>query len=166
MYPATMNSYNPYGQQYPQQQQQYTPYGMYGQNPHYALAETPYSRMTGQFTQLSEAMIPGMQSMLQPVFVDMNPYFGNSGIPRYPSFIGPTAMQNPQIPLMQPGQQQYIPQQQQYYQPQQQQYYQPQQQIYAMQPHEQPAPAPAPEAQNPFAGLEQLVNQFMEMFNL
>jgi hypothetical protein len=59
--------------------------------------------MTGLFTPLSSAMIPNLDSMLQPMFVDMNPYFGNSGIPRLPSFIGAGSMQNPQIPIIQPG---------------------------------------------------------------
>jgi hypothetical protein len=77
---------------------------MYGVNPHYTLAETPYARMTGLFTPLSSAMIPNLDSFLQPMFVDMNPYFGNSGVPRYASFIGGGAMQNPQIPIIQPGQ--------------------------------------------------------------
>ena len=81
----------------------YTSFGQYGQNPHYTLAETPYSRMTGMLTPMSEDRFPGTASYLQPMFVDMNPYYGNSGIPRYPSFIGGMAMMNPQIPLAQPG---------------------------------------------------------------
>ena len=82
----------------------YSPFGMYGYNPNYTLAETPYARMTGMLTPMSEQMLPGTASYLQPMFVDMNSYYGNTGIPRYPSFIGGMAMQNPQIPIMQPNQ--------------------------------------------------------------
>lgn len=95
----------------------YSSFGVYGPNPHYTLAETPYARMTGMFTPMSESAIPGTSSYLQPTFIDMNPYFGNTGVPRYPSFIGGMAMMNPQIPLAQPGYTNYPPQQQYYQQP-------------------------------------------------
>ncbi len=108
----------------------YTPFGMYGQNPHYTLAETPYARMTGQFTPMSEERFPGTASYLQPMFVDMNPYYGNTGIPAYPSFIGGFAMMNPQIPLAQPGYTNYPPPQ---CYPQQQFSMMPQQQFSIMQ---------------------------------
>jgi hypothetical protein len=79
-------------------------FGPYGVNPHYTLAESSYARMTGLFTPLSSYSIPNLNSFLQPMFIDMNPYFGNTGVPRYASFIGSGAMQNPDIPIVQPGQ--------------------------------------------------------------
>jgi hypothetical protein len=78
-------------------------YAMYGNNPDAYLAQTPYARMTGLLTQVDPNQIPNAYSYLQPTFVDMNAY-RTSGIPEYPSFIGGTAMMNPQIPIAQPGQ--------------------------------------------------------------
>ncbi|NLF84377.1 MAG: hypothetical protein GX568_10435 [Candidatus Gastranaerophilales bacterium] len=88
-------------------------YAMYGQNPNAYLAQTPYARMTGLVTQVDPYQIPNAYSYLQPTFVDMNAY-RTSGLPEYPSFIGGTALMNPQIPIAQPGQynqQSYYPQQ-------------------------------------------------------
>ncbi len=61
---------------------------MYGQNPHYRLAETSYARMIGYSTPIS-GKIPGTANYLQPMFIDMNPYNGNTGIPSYPSLNTP-----------------------------------------------------------------------------
>lgn len=131
--------------------------GMYGQNPHYTLAETPYARMTGMLTPLSDQMIPGTSSYIQPTFVDMNQYYGNTGIPRYPSFIGGTAMMNPQIPIAQPGfqyQQQAMYQQPMYQQPM---YQQPMyQQPMVQQSYQQPAANQS---------VNQLLSQIMQLFS-
>jgi len=115
----------------------YNQCGMYGYNPCYTLAETPYARMTGMFTPINENQIPNADSYLQPTFIDMNPYLGNTGIPAYPSFIGGTAMMNSNIPIIQPNeinawqqQHQNYPQQSYYQQPQQPTYRQPQQAYY------------------------------------
>lgn len=119
----------------------YSQSGMYGINPCYTLAETPYARMTGMFTPINY-QIPNTASYLQPMFVDMNQYTGNTGIPSYPSFIGGMAMMNPQIPIVQPNQinqwqQQYqnYPQQS-YQQPMQNMYYPQQQQQYQNYPQQ------------------------------
>ena len=74
-------------------------YGLYGQNPYAVIAESPYARMTGQWTALSSAAIPNLASFMQPTFVDMNGFTGNTGIPMLPSFIGSTSMMNPEQPL-------------------------------------------------------------------
>ena len=118
-------------------------YGLYGYNPNYTLAESPYSRLTGQYTPISETAVPGAASYLQPMFIDIDPMIGNRGIPSYPSLISEFAMINPQIPLatssrfypqyqQQSYQQPYTQYQQQSYpQYQQQQYQQSYQQPYA-----------------------------------
>jgi len=108
-------------------------YGLYGYNPNYTLAESPYSRLTGQYTPISEQMVPGAASYLQPVFVNIDPMIGNRGIPSYPSLISEFAMSNPQLPLATSGQY-YQPQQGYYPQQGRQQAYYPQQgQQYPMQ---------------------------------
>lgn len=74
-------------------------YGLYGNNPWMVNAESPYARMTNQLTPLDANAIPNLASYTQPLFVDMNAFTNNTGIPAYPSFIGAAAMQNPQQPL-------------------------------------------------------------------
>ena len=146
-------------------------YGPYGYNPNYTLAESPYSRLTGQYTPINEQMVPGAASYLQPVFVDIDPMIGNTGIPSYPSLISEFAMKNPQLPLAMSGQfyspqqmygrqPQYGMQQPQYgmQQPQyrmQQPQYVMQQQQYGMQ-QTQYAPTPIP---NPFVKIVNLMRQ-------
>jgi len=112
MYGTNSNGYATYGQT-PNGQSPYSGptlynynstgnpgYGLYGMNPSYLLAESPYARMTGQYTSLSSAAIPNLSSFLQPMTVDMNAFTGRtSGIPAYASFIGATAMNNSNTPL-------------------------------------------------------------------
>jgi len=152
----------------------YDQMGMYGYNPNYTLAETPYARMTGLFTPINKQQIPNANSYLQPIFLDMNPYMGNNGIPSYPSFIGGMAMQNPNIPIIQPNQigawqQQYqnYPQQSYYQQPQQGYYQQPQQpqMIYNNQQvfyGQQPPQPPQPPQSNFFTSF---INCFQQAFS-
>ena len=112
MYGTNTNGYATYGQT-PNGQSPYSGptlynynntgnpgYGLYGMNPSYLLAESPYSRMTGQYTSLSSQAIPNLSSFVQPMMVDMNAFLGRTGgVPSYPSFIGATAMNNSQTPL-------------------------------------------------------------------
>ena len=74
-------------------------YGLYGNNSSMLFAESAYARMTGQTTSLSAAAIPNLATFQQPMTIDMNAFLGNTGIPRLPSFIGATAMNNPETPL-------------------------------------------------------------------
>jgi len=111
MYGVNTNGYATYGQT-PNGQSPYSGptlynynqgnpgYGLYGMNPSYLLAESPYARMTGQYTSLSSQAIPNLSSFIQPMTVDMNAFMGRTGgIPAYASFIGATAMNNSQKPL-------------------------------------------------------------------
>ena len=112
MYGVNTNGYATYGQT-PNGQSPYSGptlynynntgnpgYGLYGMNPSYLLAESPYARMTGQYTSLSSQAIPNLSSFIQPMMVDMNAFTGRTGgVPSYPSFIGATAMNNSQTPL-------------------------------------------------------------------
>lgn len=124
-------------------------YGLYGQSPQNILAESPYARMTGQWTPLSSAAIPNLASFLQPTFVDMNGFTGNKGIPMLPSFIGSQSMMNPEQPLYntytdylaqqaaaQQAQYYSYPQTQAYAYPQTQAYSYPQTQGYYQQPQQ------------------------------
>ncbi len=77
----------------------YPSYGLYGMNPNYTLAQTPYSRATGQYTTVDPRAVPNAYSYAQPMFIDTNAFFGNTGIPTYPSLISSFAMNNPQYPL-------------------------------------------------------------------
>lgn len=110
-----------------------SPYGLYGQNPSFVLAETPYARLTNQPTQLSSTAIPNLSSFIQPMMVDMNAFMGNkTGIPTYPSFIGSTSMMHSDVPLYQT----YQDYQQQQQQRQYQQYMQQMQQQQACYPQQ------------------------------